>query len=177
MIKSNAPHFMVDENWRISACDDTLAGWMGKSPTDVIGQQCFDIVDGYNLDGSPFCRPQCPLQEAISRSLAVDPVMVLNHGQPGHRVVRMQYVIMDNPFRILHIVRSLDEARKPPRPLTPNQLQLVQALALGMTHRQIAEKRNVALSTVTTQLKRIRRTLSCSSDTSLIKWYWNQDHR
>lgn len=175
VIKSNVPHFMVDGNWRISACDNRVAGWVEKSVQDVVGQLCFDVVDGHNLDGTPFCRPQCPLKEASRQSLVVNPVMVLNHGRLGHRIVKMEYAILDDPFRIVHIVRPLGDAPKSCL-LTPNQWQLVQALASGLTHRQIAEKRQVALSTVTTQLKRIRRSLSCPSDTSLIRWYWNQDH-
>ena len=173
MIRSNAPHFMVDENWRISACDSKAAGWLGRSVPDVIGQLCFDVVDGYNLDGSPFCRPECPLHLARRRSLMINPVMVLNYGHSPRHLVKMHYVMFENPLRIMHIVRPLDVERKPSYALTPNQLQLVQALASGMTHRQIAQARNVAVSTVTTQLKRIRRALSCSSDTNLIRWYWN----
>ncbi len=172
-MRSNAPHFVVGENWRITACDNRAARWLQKTVPEVVGQLCFDIVDGYNLDGSPFCRPQCPLQIARHRSLVIDPVMVLNYGQSGHQVVKMHYAMLDNPLRIVHLVRPIQEAQKPSHTLTTNQLELVQALASGMTHRQIANKRNVAVSTVTTQLKRIRRSLSCSSDTSLIKWYWS----
>ncbi|WP_053959539.1 LuxR C-terminal-related transcriptional regulator [Sulfobacillus thermosulfidooxidans] len=175
MIKSNIPHFMVDENWQITACDSTVAEWMGHSVEDVVGKSCFDMVDGHNLDGSSFCRPVCPLTTASRHALTINPVMILNNPHTPRQIVRVHYVILDNPKGILHFVRPLHDASKSSPKLTKNQLQLVQGLAMGLTHRQIAEQNHIALSTVTTQLKRIRRTLSCASDRHLVTWYWNQE--
>ncbi len=170
---SNILYFLVDGSWRITACSREMAEWLGYSREEVIGQRCVDIITWTNLDESPFCQLPCPLQMASHKDLNLSPVVMIESSSSIPQLGKLRYVLWDDPMRTLHFICAMEEVA-PPGLLTARQLQFVHALASGLSHQQIANQYHVALSTVVTQLKRVRRILGYSCDKKLVRWYWRQ---
>ncbi|PSR35961.1 MAG: hypothetical protein C7B44_11480 [Sulfobacillus thermosulfidooxidans] len=168
---SNVPTFLVGSDWRIMDMDPQVAEWIGKPAHATIGQFCYEAIDAQNLDGSPFCRPECPLLTAFKEHRAVDAVVRLGPQSRKDLRVGVHYAIFDDPLRILHSVVPLESEGSFHSVLTRRQYDIIEKLARGLSHGEIAQQCHVAPSTIDTHLKRMRSMLSCHSDRELIAWY------
>ena len=68
------PAFATSSGLRILAWNSAAERTLGHSPTDVIGEQCYEVLEATDGMGDSFCGRKCPLLVTLDQGEPIDSV-------------------------------------------------------------------------------------------------------
>ena len=156
MIQSSGICFVVNQHFRIDHWNEAMARFMGISADDAQGQSCLNVVSAQSVQGLNFCRMPCPLVSQNHEQELEHPLtIVIPTRFTGHQLIQFHFALWDDPLTIVHWIHPLNRNFIPTNPLTPRQHQIFSLLSQGLTQTEIAQRLNIAPSTVDTHIRRV----------------------
>lgn len=184
--------FACNRNGRIVDWNESAERLLGHSSSDVIGRQCFEVLDGKDIFGNRFCHERCAIRSMIRRHES------LKHWQLNYRTasserinVSVSAVVVDgnkpSDYVVVHVLNPLphldrksmlaipdkhgnrfplDEAAEEgssPKQLTARETEILRLLAAGSTTREMACRLYIGEETVRTHIRSILNKLNVHS--------------
>lgn len=189
---TNEAAFASNLNGRIVDWNESAERLLGHASSDVIGRQCFEVLDGKDIFGNRFCHEKCAIRSMIRRH---EP---LNHWQLNYRTasserinVSVSAVLVNgnkpSDYVVMHVLNPLANLDKEsrlgipdkhgnrflldepaeegscPMELTAREFEVLRLLAAGSTTQEIACRLCIRKETVRTHIGSILHKLNVHS--------------
>jgi PAS domain S-box-containing protein len=184
--------FASNRNGRIVDWNKSAERLLGHSSSDVIGRQCFEVLDGKDIFGNRFCHERCAIRSMIRRHES------LNHWQLNYRTasserinVSVSAVVVNgnkpSDYVVVHVLNPLanldresmlgipdkhgnrfllDEPAEEgscPMELTARETEVLRLLVAGSTTQKIVCRLCISEETVRTHIRNILNKLDVHS--------------
>ncbi len=177
------PAFAVDTDCRIVAGNKAFEKLLGYRAQKIIGKKCWEVLEGRDVFGNPYCGPYCGARQAFLRN---DPVHSFEMdvrkvtGGVVRVVCRTLLVGSEEPtqFTTVHLFQPIQsvqgaqtamasnavndnagvipEALSEKNPtITERQLEILRYLADGWSNQAVAQELDISLATVRTHTNNI----------------------
>lgn len=176
------PAFAVDRNGIIVAWNDAMAESLGYSANEVLGSECWTLLQGHDSSGNRYCYEHCPMREMAARHLSpyrCRMSMKAAGGAMKHYNVST-LVLFDNggSETLIHLCQPVSGAaaimsarradaghtsNHPQGVLTPREIQVVSLLADGYTTLEIATLMSISTYTVRNHVEHVLHKLHAHS--------------
>ena len=165
--------FSFDEDMRVVSWNDAAHELTGIAADEAVGRPCWDVLCGIDTRGGVICHKGCSAGRLARQGWPVSAQELLIKTSGGRRRVMVSTITVrrdaDDPL-FLHVMRdgleeSEDEAGAGTRvpELTPRQLEVLEALAVGEPAKLIARRLGIAEATVRNHIRMILVELGCHS--------------
>jgi DNA-binding CsgD family transcriptional regulator len=172
-IRSGDAVFSFDEEMTVLTWNRAAEALTGRSAEEAVGRPCWEVLGGLDEHGGVFCHANCSVARHAARGWQVAPHRLSIKTQTARRAATVSTIAVDTPDgapRFLHLLRNGPEeppaepARSSSRPaLTPRQLEVLQLIAGGLRARTIANRLEIAETTVRNHIRTILVELGCHS--------------
>ena len=167
----------VDEHHAIRLANRAARRLLGLAPTNSLPSHCWLLASFRSADGSPFCGPDCPVQQAARDGHAgAQHWVVGSHGPTAGRMIELVSFFVKNGFAdrtaVLHFLRPIsvsapepvrtgrclaDRALAPVCGLTKREEEVLAKVAEGLSTAAIARSLGIATTTVRNHIQSILR--------------------
>jgi len=177
---------LMDPEGEILFANPSARKLLGGKKRQLEGKACYEILKGLDSQGNIFCSPECPLiRMAKQNKLAQN--FELQTTQPNGKNLWLNVTTLleskatrrGDP-KIVHIIRpvaipqivsnlqksvilKLNQLSVKGLPLTPRQTEILEDITQGLVAKQIAQKRNISLSTARCHIQNVLRKLGVHS--------------
>ncbi|RME45836.1 MAG: PAS domain-containing protein [Chloroflexi bacterium] len=114
----------VDADHRIVLWSPVAEEILGYAGEEALGQLCYELLAGHDLEGRPFCHARCSVMEHARRGEPVRSFDLLAHGRDGsvHHVnvsilAVPQESAPEKPIALVHLFRRVGSSSPGPPPL------------------------------------------------------------
>lgn len=161
----------IDLDGRVLCFNEPAEHLMGIPAAEVVGKSCWEIVDGVDESGGPFCRPECSILAGTREGRGAPCLELLVRTRVGRRraVLSSLRVECAGTPVLLHVLQASRPAFQPeaaagfPPALTARQREVLALLAEGLSTAEIASRLSVARDTVRNHIRAIFLALGCHS--------------
>jgi PAS domain S-box-containing protein len=177
---------LMDPEGEILFANPSAKKLLGGKKRRLEGKTCYEILKGLDSQGNLFCSPECPvIKMAKQNKLAQN--FELQTTRPNGKNLWLNVTtllesktIRRGDSRIVHIIRpiavpqivsnlqksvilKLNQLSVKGLPLTPRQTEVLEDITQGLVAKQIAQKRNISLSTARCHIQNVLRKLGVHS--------------
>lgn len=176
--------FVTDQHQRIVSWSSAAQRLLGYSPEEVVGQPCYRVLMGRELDGHPVCRRECQVTANARRGRGTAAYEVSAPSRDGvMKCLSASVVVREGSageFHVLHLLREV--SARPVRPthadperprperriellehLTRRELEVLRLFADGRTTDEIAAMLNISVFTARNHIASVQRKLGARS--------------
>ena len=172
-IRSGDAVFSFDEDMTVLSWNRAAEALTGNTAEEMVGRPCWEALGGLDAHGGVFCHADCSVARHAAQGWQVAPHRLSIRTQSSRRAATVSTIALGNgrsrPL-FLHLLRNGPEespaepARGAPRPaLTPRQLEVLQLIAGGLRASLIANRLEIAETTVRNHIRTILVELGCHS--------------
>ena len=172
--------FVTDQRQRIVSWSSAAQRLLGYSPEEVIGQPCYTVLMGRELDSHPVCRRDCQVTANARRGRGTASYEVSAPSRDGMlKCLSASVLVRDGPageFHVLHLLREVSarpawpshvgaaQPRSEPLPelverLTRRELQVLRLFADGRTTDEIAAALSISVLTARNHIANVQHKL------------------
>ena len=191
LVSTAEPAFACDRKGSIVAWNEAAERLFGHAATDVIGKQCYEVLDGRDVFGNRFCDKRCAVRNMIHRhepvhhcqlsyctssslrvDVAVSVFVVFGAGRSEQNVVHVlepvksaeNVTLADFQTRSGPIESSGKLAKtESPTNLTSRETEVLRLLATGSNTLEVAERLCISEATVRNHVRNILNKLEVHS--------------
>jgi len=154
--------FAVNHQQRIVAWNGAAADLFGNERSDVLGQLCYELVEGRNGSGHRICREDCAVMASANHGKAIPPMVVRASGPEGNVTLDISTIVIyggEGLGSVLHLCRpaSAEATGTEDRPrLTNREQQVLRCLCEGdISSASIACRLGISPSTARNEVQRL----------------------
>ena len=177
--------FAVDSKQRVIFWSDAAEALLGQPAADVVGKPCYQVMQGSDYDGQPFCRPDCPTIVAARRGRSMPNYDITCRRNGGELRINVSTVPVPRDLAAeataVHMIRDVARRRSPERlaqgadkgvsgsvpgtgpMLTARELEVLRLLADGSGTQDLAQRLGLSRTTVRNHIQRLTAKLGAHS--------------
>ena len=184
LVSTAEPAFACDRKGVIVAWNESAEGLLGYPAADVIGRNCYVVLDGKDVFGNRFCDERCAIRNMINRHEPVRHFQLSYRTASSHRVdVSVSVFVVFNTarpeFNVVHILEprevqdceaiscvpdeptcinsspELAKADHSSAELTVRETEVLRMLAAGSNTTEVADRLCISEATVRNHIRNI----------------------